>query len=1052
MLYKNQSEQLSEELFSNPTSEYRGTPFWAWNTKLEVCELLEQIEHLKEMGLGGFHIHPRVGLDTKYLGPEYMETVRACNQKAKEEEMLCWLYDEDKWPSGFGGGYVTQNQEYRARFLVFTPQKYDLSRDKLDDGEYDASARVQRSTSRKFLGKYEIILKDGYLQDYRSLKEDEQPSGEGEIWWAYLEVAGDSPWFNNQSYVNTLDKEAIDKFIELTHEKYYAELGEDFGDSIPAIFTDEPQFTHKETLNFARQKKEVTLPFTDDLEESFQNTYKVSLLAHLPELIWELPEGKISTIRYRYHDHVSERFTQAFADNIGSWCEEHNIMLTGHMMEEPSLKSQTAALGETMRSYRSFQLPGIDILCDRREFSTAKQAQSAARQYDRPGVLSELYGVTNWDFDFRGHKLQGDWQAAQGVQVRVHHLTWVSMAGEAKRDYPASIGYQAPWYQEYPLIEDHFARLNTVLSRGEPQVKVGVIHPVESYWLHWGPEDQTADIREELDSNFNNLIEWLLYGLIDFDFISESLLPSLSDIETVDKLSVGAVDYEVIVVPGCETLRSSTLDRLEAFADGGGRIIFMGEKPSLVDGKPSRRAQKLAERSENIPFRRSRILTALQEIRDIDIRKKDGSRSDNLFYQMRCDGDRRWLFICHVNKMENPDISFGEEIELRIEGSWQVSIYDTLTGEISDCPVEHKNEQTVIKHYFYEHDSLLLSLEPVTAENPEKSSTEKEDKSPVSVQPGQKRPSPSAEKIDITDPVPVSLSEPNVLLLDMAEYAFDEGSWQSREEILRIDNKFRKKLGYPLRMSAMAQPWLREEKEDVEHTLALKFDIESEIEIEKPVLALENAENTRIFLNEKQVQGSPEGYFVDKSIKKVPLPAIPAGETELILKIPFNSRTDVEWCYLLGDFGVEVTGSHSKIIEPVKRLTFGDWTAQGLPFYAGNVTYHCSIECGQGELYVETPQFRNPLLTVSLDGKRKDEIALAPYRADLGAVESGEHKVDLKVYGNRINTFGTVHNCDHTYSWFGPDAWRTSGSRWSYEYQLKEMGLLISPEFILDKN
>ena len=37
-------------------------------------------------------------------------------------------------------------------------------------------------------------------------------------------------------------------------------------------------------------------------------------------------------------------------------------MLTGHMMEEPTLKSQTAALGEAMRSYRSFQLPGIDML------------------------------------------------------------------------------------------------------------------------------------------------------------------------------------------------------------------------------------------------------------------------------------------------------------------------------------------------------------------------------------------------------------------------------------------------------------------------------------------------------------------------------------------------------------------------------------------------------------------------------------------------------------------------------------------------------------------
>ena len=155
-------------------------------------------------------------------------------------------------------------------------------------------------------------------------------------------------------------------------------------------------------------------------------------------------------------------------------------MLTGHMMEEPTLKSQTAALGEAMRSYRSFQLPGIDMLCGSREFTTAKQAQSAVHQYGRPGMTSELYGVTGWDFDFRGHKLHGDWQAALGVTVRVQHLAWVSMKGEAKRDYPASINDQSPWWQDYAYIEDHFARLNTALTRGKPVVRVGVIHPVES--------------------------------------------------------------------------------------------------------------------------------------------------------------------------------------------------------------------------------------------------------------------------------------------------------------------------------------------------------------------------------------------------------------------------------------------------------------------------------------------------------------------------------------------------------------------------------------------
>ena len=282
-------------------------------------------------------------------------------------------------------------------------------------------------------------------------------------------------------------------------------------------------------------------------------------------------------------------------------------MLTGHMMEEPTLQSQTAALGEAMRSYRSFQLPGIDMLCDWREYTTAKQAQSAAHQFGCPGVLSELYGVTNWDVDFRGHKLAGDWQAALGVTVRVPHLTWVSMAGEAKRDYPASIGYQSPWYEEYPLVEDHFARVNSVMTRGKAAIKVGVIHPVESYWLHWGPKEQTALVREEMDAHFQDLAKWLLYGLIDYNYISESLLPIQNEAGCAP-LQVGQMAYDVVLVPDCETLRSSTVERLEAFAEQGGKLIFAGRIPTLVDAMPSDRVQKLAEKCVCIGFTKGAIL------------------------------------------------------------------------------------------------------------------------------------------------------------------------------------------------------------------------------------------------------------------------------------------------------------------------------------------------------------------------------------------------------------------------------------------------------------
>ena len=100
MLYKkNTKNSLDDKLFKNPTSEYRGTPFWAWNNFLTSEELCRQIDVFKEMGLGGFHMHVRTGLKNTYLDDKYMTLVKDCVEKAKSEEMLAWLYDEDIIPN-----------------------------------------------------------------------------------------------------------------------------------------------------------------------------------------------------------------------------------------------------------------------------------------------------------------------------------------------------------------------------------------------------------------------------------------------------------------------------------------------------------------------------------------------------------------------------------------------------------------------------------------------------------------------------------------------------------------------------------------------------------------------------------------------------------------------------------------------------------------------------------------------------------------------------------------------------------------------------------------
>jgi hypothetical protein len=127
----------------------------------------------------------------------------------------------------------------------------------------------------------------------------------------------------------------------------------------------------------------------------------------------------------------------------------------------------------------------------------------------------------------------------------------------------------------------------------------------------------------------------------------------------------------------------------------------------------------------------------------------------------------------------------------------------------------------------------------------------------------------------------------------------------------------------------------------------------------------------------------------------------------------------------------------------VRELDFGDWTRQGLPFYAGNVTYHCPIPGGEK---LRVPRFAAPLLTVEADGRPLGAIAFPPYELELPA---GTRHLAITAFGSRINAFGQLHNANPHHRWWGPDSWRSTGDHWSYEYQLRPQGLLVAPRLLV---
>ena len=53
--------------------------------------------------------------------------------------------------------------------------------------------------------------------------------------------------------------------------------------------------------------------------------------------------------------------------------------------------------------------------------------------------------------------------------------------------------------------------------------------------------------------------------------------------------------------------------------------------------------------------------------------------------------------------------------------------------------------------------------------------------------------------------------------------------------------------------------------------------------------------------------------------------------------------------------------------------------------------------------------------------------------------------MELTLYGNRYNCFSGLHNAETDLRWVGPNMWFTNGDAYSYEYNLRDMGIMASP-------
>ena len=1007
-------ETLRQDFVSPPLT-FRGAPFWSWNDKLEVEELAHQVRDMKAHGMGGFFMHSRDGLETVYMGPEWLECIRETVRISREEGMGAWLYDEDRWPSGAAGGLVPARGGDAFRAKVITVEECSALPQNMDD----------------VLAAFRAKIRDGSIVSAKRLPSD--PSAGLAPGETYLimrrEVSGPSEWFNDDAYADNLNPDAVAALIDTTYEAYLTEVGDDFGGAVPGIFTDEPNIFAPSVRSGLR-----ALPWTDGLDAYFRERLGYDLLDVVPWLFYD--GDRACKARHDYWYVVCQRFVEAYSKQLGEWCEGNGLAFTGHYLCENEMGRGILRSGAIMPHYRYQHVPGIDMLTEQNhEFVTIKQCSSAAEQFGQRRVLSETYGCSSWEFTFEGQKWVGDWQYVLGVNLRCQHLTLYTLRGCRKRDYPPAFNYNTTWWKYNGVVEDYFARVGYILTQGRAVRDVLVLHPVATGWTMLGEGEASVAEVDAYGERLNAFARAVLATHYDFDFGDEQIMASDSRVDG-HSLCVGEASYKVVVLPpDTRTLLHSTVELLERFLDAGGAVVAFAPLPSMIEAEPSEELPELWSRpGVTIVPDRSGLQAALESAvpRRVSLRDVAAQEATSLLYMQRSFDVKLAYFVV------NNDRHNGYDIELTLEGSGRIEEWDPLTGEMCAVPAVENEGRLCFTAHFGPAGSRLYVIDPEGAAV----------SAPATPRPAVTSPPRRASNATFLGPMcAFSRTDPNLLTLDMCQYRIADAEWSKPMEVWRAQSEIREALdmrqnyynGLPQRYK-----WALEAHPNDGTPVELCFTFAVKDVPPKHVhLLVEGASHFAISLNGRSVSNEAAGWYLDRSFHKVRLPPLGEGDNVLVLACEYTNYMELEDCYLLGDFGVSV--DRTIIAEP-QMLHFGDWTTQGYPHYAGSMIYHGTFDYAPSEgervrLYLGEHQAVD--VAVHVNGTLAGHI---PWKSANGlditkCLSPGMNDVGIEVVSSPRNMLGPLHLATGREPWTDWRSFRRTDGTYTPEYVLKSWGL-----------
>ena len=530
--------------FLEPPREFSVMPLWFWNDALDEGEIVRQIADFEAHGVYGFIIHPRVGLPRElgWMSDRLLGFYDVAIHEARRRGMYVLLYDEGVYPSGSSSGQVvTENPDHQCRCLAAV---------ELAEGEepsLKAGQNLVAVVRRTGGGRIAVIDRkaDGYIRGLHFLDADppQQPDGAG--------PAEDRP-----PAADILNPDAVDSFIHLVYDRFAERFQGEFGRTILAMFTDEPN-----PLGRSREGAGVR-PGTTGILEYVSDFLGYDFTPHLAAL-WYDDEPDAPHHRAEYARAIQHRLEEVYYRRLWQWCEEHGLPLTGH----PSHGGDIGPL-------RWFHIPGQDLVwrwvlpddpsaLEGDESVQGKCSSSAMIHLGRRRNSNECCGAYGHGLTWEEMKWLADWCFVRGVNLLYPHAFYYSVRGPRVDERPPDVGPNSPWWRRYKGYADYCRRMSWLNMDCTHVCHVAILG--EANHLPWG----AAKVCFQHQRDFNYLEARHLWEDARVD-------PS--------GVHIAGMNYKAVILDGPEPAAAEALPMIETLRRSGRLLQFDPAQPQrLID-------------------------------------------------------------------------------------------------------------------------------------------------------------------------------------------------------------------------------------------------------------------------------------------------------------------------------------------------------------------------------------------------------------------------------------------------------------------------------------